>query len=365
MKATVIRDHAALEELAEGWNALLPPGGESVFLTWQWLQAWLETAGRGVELLVVAVRDDANRLVAIAPFYRATATCLGLVSVRCLCILGDQGVGSEYSDLLVHPSRQEAALAAIADCLWEHSREWDCIWLPKLAGWTGARERWQACAGGCRVRSRERLFSAFKLAENVDVYCRGLSGNMRSNLRRQRRRVEDQFQLRLRRWQFGEDVLDVLDRFVDLHGRRWSAEGDAGAFARHPGLRSFYAALCRGMNTTGWLRMFGLELGGRLAAMQFGLVYHGVYHQLQEGFDPAAAPGIGNLLRLASIEACIEEGLRQYDFLGGFSEHKRRWGAQVRQGSDLFLHRPSLRLLPLRAGEFWPTGRFVRLRLGP
>ena len=110
----------------------------------------------------------------------------------------------------------------------------------------------------------------------------------------------------------------------------------------------------------GWLRFFAVREGPAFKAVQIGYVYDGVFHQLQEGFDPAGLAGIGNVLRGKAIEASIQEGVRAYDFLGGFGEHKRRWGARPRIGYDLLLGRRSLRTLPLFAAGFWPTGRYLR-----
>ena len=60
------------------------------------------------------------------------------------------------------------------------------------------------------------------------------------------------------------------------------------------------------------------------------------------------------------IEQCIDAGVQDYDFLGGVSEHKRRWGAQERDGCDLFIAHPSkLKNKLLFSTEVWPSGRFI------
>lgn len=362
MNAQLLRDPDALEALRGEWNELLQRSfADSVFLSWEWCRTWRQTLGRNVEPFIVTVRDGQGRLVALAPLYRTRARLVGVISYRCLCVLGDRGSGSEYPDVIIDPECTSEAEEAIRECLQRHGREWDCIWAPRIAGWTGALPRFRrCCADGAAVQIRQRTFSAVELPATPEAYWQSLSGNMRSTLRRQRRHIETRFEKHFAVLTRGEEIIEHLDAFVRLHQQRWSAAGDPGAFGRHPGLRSFYAALCREMDTTGWLRMFCLGLDGRTVAVQFGLVYGQTYHQLQEGFDPQVAPGIGNVLRLESIEQCMREGLKSYDFLGGFSEHKRRWGACTRTGYDLFIHQRHLRTIPLRAREVWPTGRFIR-----
>ena len=125
-------------------------------------------------------------------------------------------------------------------------------------------------------------------------------------------------------------------------------------------MASFYERFGGCALSRGWLRLYSLKVDGLVRAVQYGYVYGGVFSQLQEGFDPDVVPGIGNVLRNLVFHACIEEGLREYDFLGGHADHKRRWGALERSGHDLFIGRPSLKNRLLFAKQVWPTGRYLR-----
>jgi CelD/BcsL family acetyltransferase involved in cellulose biosynthesis len=82
--------------------------------------------------------------------------------------------------------------------------------------------------------------------------------------------------------------------------------------------------------------------------------------QLQEGFDPDYTPHVGNALRSHVINDCIAQGLREYDFLGGWSEHKRRWLARERSGADLLIAATRIKTLPIMLAGVWPTGAFLR-----
>jgi CelD/BcsL family acetyltransferase involved in cellulose biosynthesis len=103
-----------------------------------------------------------------------------------------------------------------------------------------------------------------------------------------------------------------------------------------------------------------LKVDGVIRAVQYGYAYAGVFSQLQEGYDPDGFDGIGNVLRNHVIKVSVAEGLREYDFLGGFSEHKRRWGATLAQGYDLLIGRPLAKNALLFAKCVWPTGRFIK-----
>ncbi len=109
----------------------------------------------------------------------------------------------------------------------------------------------------------------------------------------------------------------------------------------------------------GWLWMLGLEDGGEFKAIQLGYVYGGVFNQMQEGFEPSYQNGAGNVLRLKVIEKCIEDGVHELDFLGEWTEHKRRWLAEHRVGHEMFVGHPSLKNRLMFTKEVWPTGRYV------
>ncbi len=90
---------------------------ENVFLTFGWMSTWWKHFGTG-ELAVIAVRDGAGRLVAVAPFY-ITRRLAG-VGPRRLGYLADEHVGSDYLSILADPECEEMAAYEIARTLYEH-----------------------------------------------------------------------------------------------------------------------------------------------------------------------------------------------------------------------------------------------------
>jgi CelD/BcsL family acetyltransferase involved in cellulose biosynthesis len=191
-----------------------------------------------------------------------------------------------------------------------------------------------------------------------DYFSTVLTQNARSALRRQEKALGPGVELH--RCESHAELRTGLTSLFDLHGQRWREAGEDGSFARKPLMQRFYEVFAPVALDRGWLRLYTLRVAGRDCAVQFGYAYGGAFLQLQEGFAPDAPPGIGNVLRLRVIRACIEQGLHAYDFLGGFNEHKRRWGAQPRTGCDVFCGRRSLKNALLFAKPIWPTGRFLR-----
>ena len=350
----------ALGPLAGEWNRLLRASrGDSIFLTWEWIEAWRQAGGDSVRPLVVVARDADGSLAGIAPFYRWPYRLLGTVPYRTLRILGDLGSGADYLDWILREGC-EGAGEAIARALMEQPG-WDCIWIPSVAGWTGAEHRiiHAARSAGLHCRQRPRDFAAIALPKEYATYLHSLGANGRSSLKRRTREVFGSKGASFVRCRSEEERPEYLEALFELHRRSRHAAGDEGAFDRSPFAVRFYTHFTRTALSRGWLRFFGLKVGNEFKALQVGYVYGGVFHQLQEGFDPAVA-GIGNVLRAKVIEDCIEHGVGSYDFLAGLTEHKQRWRATQRVGYDLFLGRRSLKNLPLFSAGIWPTGRYLR-----
>ena len=367
LRAEVLRERSAVEALAAEWNPLLErSAADSVFLTWEWMQSWLDTAGDAVRPLVVTVRDERGGLRGLAPLYGTTLTLGGLLRYRALRVMGDDQSGSEYADWIVDRDREEETSLALAEALVRDGGRWDCLWIPRVAGWTGARRRLAEPFArlGLHVRERPAAFSAVELPDTYAAFLRRLPNKSRAALLRKTR---DTFAggTRLDECRSEPERTEFLDALFALNHRRWSAAGQVGTFVRKPFEARFYRTFTRRALERGWLRLYALRNASHFQAVQIGYAYGRTFHQLQEGFDPAASSGAGNVLRGQVIERCIEEGLTTYDFLGGFTEHKKRWLARERHGCDLFVGRRSVKNALVFTPGLWPTGRYLRVAPPP
>lgn len=366
MTASVLTNRDELDALASEWNGLLQrSGANSIFLTWEWISTWLDVVSPDARLLVVTVRDATGRLAAIAPFYRRTMQLAGFVPFTSLHVLGGPESGAEYPDLILRSDVADEALRAVGTALHERAGEWDCIWLPYVASWSGARQRWRALFQRVEmhVNEREAEFACVPLPESHDALLRALPEKMRKHLKQYVRRLTIEGPWRFVDFVAGGRVGDGLDGLFALHEKRWQARDEDGAFRADSRLAAFYRRFAPLAAERGWLRLCGLMAGEQFGAVQYGYAYNGEFLALQEGFDvDIQPPGIGHVLRDAVMRRSIEGGLRAYDFLGEYSDHKRRWGAERRLGCDLFAGRRSLKSRLLFTRPVWPTGRFLRAR---
>lgn len=364
MDCELITGWPGVRALRGEWEALLTHSrSDTVFLSWEWMEAWREAVGHRFQPFVVTVREPRGRLLGIAPFYRTTFRLARLIDYRALRVMGDLYSGAEYPDWIALEGHEEPVCRGIAAALRQHDRQWDLLWMPNVAGWTAAHDRiTTACrAAGLWCRARPREFSAVALPADPSDYERALSRNKRSNLHKEQNRILSRPGVRIRRCGDAAELPRLLEALFELNHRRWSRRGQTGTFRRKPLEARFYRCFAPRALDRGWLRLYVLEEGGLPRAVQIGYAYRDSFHVLQEGFDPDYPRGAGNLLRRHVIAACIAEGLHTYDFLGEHTEHKRRWGARSRMGHDLLIGRHGLRnRLLFTRRTVWPTGRFLR-----
>ena len=363
MRAEVVRDWDAFVALRDEWNPLLArSGADSVFLTWDWLRTWLDCGARDWRPLIVLVRAADGALLGIAPFYHADYRLLGVLPVRVLRLAGDFPTGAEYGDIIAAREHEPEVCAAIGDALHGVRGEWDVIWMPNVAGWSGAVERARAvaAAAGLRVRTRPISFGHIDLPATLGDYENALSANRRQQIRRKRRNLLKDPAVALTSPADAAHLDGALQDLFRLHHARWMTRGDPGTFARKPMQAEFYRRFAPVALANGWLRLHVLSENGTTRAIQYGYCYKGAFLQLQEGFDPDYQADAGNVLRHFAIEQSIADGITVYDFLGEMTEHKSRWQATSRAGCDLMLVNGTLRALPLRLAPLWPTGRYLR-----
>ena len=362
LQASVITDWQALQGLSTEWNDLLKrSASDTVFLTWEWISAWLTSVAPNAPLLTVIVRDEAGKLSAIAPFYLTRMRLLGVLPFRVCRVLGDCYSGSEYPDVITDRANEGEALEAVMKALLDRRELWDCIWMPQMAGWTGAFTRMTTCCRnlGLKCHLRDRRFSVVRLPPTYAAYLASLSSKFRYNVRRRTKELQRAHRVELVRCEQPGDLPKFLEALFDLHRRRWRAAGQSGSFVRRPRMVDFYERFAPVALRQGWLRLYGLKIDGGIRAVRYGLAYKGTLLGLQSGFDIESIEGGGNILLGMVLEASIQEGLSAYDFLGDCADYKRRWGAAKRDGCDLFIGRPSLKNRLLFYKEVWPTGRFL------
>jgi CelD/BcsL family acetyltransferase involved in cellulose biosynthesis/peptidoglycan/xylan/chitin deacetylase (PgdA/CDA1 family) len=330
LRVAQYRSWEELQPLRKCWNALLQLStADTVFLTWQWCEAWWKNYGQGLSPYVLAAWEG-SEVIGIAPFYIKPVRRYGQ-TWRCLRLIGDGSHDSDYLDCFAQPGREAEAMKAFGDCLQTNTRLWDWIELngPAHDSATLAAINAYAHEKKWRRHSESIPCAVLRLPSNWNEYLRTLAPRFRTKVRSAIAALTECLGITPEQCTSTDQMQDWLPLLFELHTRRWGTRSMPGVF-RDPAKRRFYADLSRAALEQGWLAFHRLDWGERPLAFQYGLVYHDRFHLLQEGYDPDFSelrPGIA--LRAWLMRDWIGTSLREYDFLAGVSDYKLDWGAQA------------------------------------
>jgi CelD/BcsL family acetyltransferase involved in cellulose biosynthesis len=263
---------------------------------------------------------------------------------------------ADYATVLARPADMPAVARAVADALAAdaapgdpHPDPWDVVDLRRLrcgdpaADELAAAFRTHSAADGWTVvREREEVCPILDLAPGLDYegYLGTLGKKDRHEVRRKVRRAEAAGEVRLER---STDPLSDLDEFIDLHQKRWAADG---LFPATPGgdqSRAFFRGLFEHCGPGGLIALHFLTVGGRRIAAGIWFDDGETLFFYNAGVDPDArelSPGV--VLVARSIQMALAAGRSRFDFLRGDESYKYGWGAQ-----DV----PIQRLLVVRTGR--------------
>ena len=199
-----------------------------------------------------------------------------------------------------------------------------------------------AAADGVIVQSRTRAMLRSDAGYD-DYLVATIRGKKRKELRRLRARLEDEHGVSERVLGDTDDLPEWTDAFLALEAAGW--KGEAGtAMAARGAERSYLALLLEGARDAGALRLYRLDVGGRLdagervAAMVIGLMgSDGGLYTYKIAHDPGLArysPGVLAMLGVARhvlaggatyADSCAREGHSMIEQLWGERRALHDW----------------------------------------
>jgi CelD/BcsL family acetyltransferase involved in cellulose biosynthesis len=328
-----IGDAGELQSLQRDWNRL---AGDVPFRRFEWLEAWWRCYWQpGMELFVLALRDPAGELVALAPWYARRSALWG----RVLSFLGSGQVCSDYLTVLAAPEYEAATGCALADWLaGDARRAWDLIELDGMEPEDPVLQRLVAelALRGHVVHQRERIGAwRLELPGDWKSYESRLSKSRRGGVRTLEKRYFQTGRAVLRTADTAEAVERGLKILHELHQKRRKSLGDPGCFAS-PRFANFLALAATRFHQLGRLRLQWIELDGRPAAAEFDLSSADTVYHYQSGMDPDAAQDKpGWLMQISALREAIDQGFRAFDFLRGDEPYKSWWRAERRPLAEI------------------------------
>lgn len=332
LTATYVQRDAELLRLGPDWTALFDRiGCRNVFLSFEWMARWWAHWGQGRRLFVVTVRDEAWRLIGVAPL--CVTPSAGEIGPNRLGFLANECVGSDYLDVLVAPDDETSVAAAIAGLVVRHRREWDYVDLSdgNADSIVCAELRRQLRGLGMRESVvRASVCPYTLLPDTFEAYLAELGPNLRYNFRRRLRALEREGPVDLVATSGGIELERGFSELVRLHGLRFNQQRRNSSFL-DPGVQAFHADVLPRLAARGWTRLYLLTVRGDPVAALYGFSIGRTFRFYQSGMDPSwSRLSVGLVTMGRAIQEAIRSGHEEFDFLRGDEPYKFQWASSAR-----------------------------------
>jgi hypothetical protein len=313
------------DRAGELWRVVEAAMGPPLWASsWEWTSLWLEQFGDRVahDFLVAEDADGAPGGIALIcrGSTRARLRRVRTVHIGTAGLSPPEDVYVECNRLVARPESRHTLARAIADELLA-AKDWKQL---ELNGFVAADA--ELLAGqlpGLELRPESSPYAELDvLATRGDGdLLAGFGRNTRQQLRRAARELGEPL------CEPASDVdgaLAVFDELVELHQARWLAAGQPGAFADER-VVAFHRELIRRRAPDRAL-LTRVHAQGRTVACLYSLVEERVAFFYQGGIaeedNPKVRPGL--LAHALCMRACLERGVREYDFLAPATRYKEQ-----------------------------------------
>lgn len=299
-----INDFDSFMTLRDKWNLLA--GGqlnEKPFLCHEWFELWLNNFLKQDQLFIL-VLVAADEIVAIAPLYLSSSNFKS-IPVRRLGLLvnayspggnlicGNAGWGSRASYLKL-----------FVDYVMTKCDQWDIFDfgpLPEEIIRHYDVESYASLRGlrNVKITCQENWFWEGGISSSKE-YLSSRSKNFLKELKKRKRRLEDEGSIEITINTPNEDLDELIDDYYNVYEKSWKQKEHIGP--------NFHRDFARLASSKGWLRLGFVRVNGVAKATSYALVSGSVGYLLKSAYDLEMRQyGLGNMLRLEMISALIDK----------------------------------------------------------
>jgi CelD/BcsL family acetyltransferase involved in cellulose biosynthesis len=338
-----VREADDFQSLKENWNCLLKRNllGNNVFLTWEWLSTWWKHFGEGRKPLILLV-EDGDEPLAAAPLMLSRYKLPGFGAIKTVEFLGARH--SDYNNFIIL-KRETECLKLITDYLVDNVADWDWIELKDIPeNENGSNHFFSDIPLDLDMKERVCNVCPFiALPESFEGLMKGLSSNMRQDLRKKLRRIQKDYRVDLKKFdEAGLSVNEAMKTFIELHQTKWTSEGFPGAFNEQV-FRDFHMEVAERFADKGWLGLYFLMANDEPISGHYSFEYEQKSYYYLSAFLPQySVHSPGSIMIMLVLKRCIENGITEYDLMRGADAYKKRWTHSYRKNSEIRLVRKNI-----------------------
>lgn len=356
LKAITLTFEEFLDSRLE-WDAALQKSKDNhIFLTWEWLSSWWKHYGNKRRFLMVTV-NDGRKILAAAPLMSSRYELCGL-KLRKIEFIATPA--SDYHSLLLI-EKKRACVKMMLQYAANIATEWDCIELQEISH-DSETARLIRTVSKEPLKFEERTLNRcpyVPLPCKLEGYLQSLRSSFRKNLHRYDKKLRKEYKVDFKIWNDIETIDDAMKIFFDLHQKRWESKRQTGAFSDQR-FRNFHMDVARSFAEKGWLTLNFVMLNDEPVAASYDFKYGQKLFYYLSGFDPEYSRyNVGHLRHLYLIKHCIENGVKEYDFMRGDEPYKMGWNTSIRK--NLEVRAIKRRIVPIAYNWITKNDRFSPL----
>jgi CelD/BcsL family acetyltransferase involved in cellulose biosynthesis len=326
----IFADRQAVERT---WKTLAAVSPHSYFLSWGWIENWLEhlSPGRNVRLAVLW-RGDTPVAAGFLGYGRVKRQRVFSSTAYLLNQTGDRTLDQFYIEdnaFLCAPGERidwSALLHLLPD-------RWEEIYFAGLNPALPPAVWLNDVPAPYRVLIANRIPAPYvdlrAIAEKGGDYLAAISSNTRSQIRRSYKlygRIHCTVAADLK------TAFEIYDELVDLHQRWWTRRGQRGAFASEY-FRGLHRGLIERRFAAGEIQLVRVQNGDSTIGCLYNFDYGGVVSFYQSGLqvetDNRLKPGY--VCHTEAIRHNLGLGRHVYDFMASFDDYKLRMSTHQRE----------------------------------
>jgi CelD/BcsL family acetyltransferase involved in cellulose biosynthesis len=316
------------DRIREIWTELFRSDLHTYFLSWAWIETWLDVIPSKTALAFYAGFDAGKPCIAFflgGPYWRYRH----LVPWRTISLnaTGDSyfdRLNIEYNCMMHDPDR----MPSLSDVLGSIPMSWDRFILPELDSRLFPAGSLTDVEQHYRVRvvreERSHFVDLSIIRSSGKEYLAHLNGNARYQLRKARRLYEALGPLTVCEPANLRQAMQFYDELSTLSRRTWAERNETSAF-ESDFFRRFHRALILRRFRHGEIQLLKVSCGEATVGLLYNFVIDGRVYFYQSGLryqaNGAFKPGL--VTHREAIEYNLLRGGRLYDFLGGEAQYKR------------------------------------------
>jgi CelD/BcsL family acetyltransferase involved in cellulose biosynthesis len=331
--------------IREVWCGLEAMSQPSYFLSWPWIETWLDELPASAPVALQVVRRAG---APSAAFFLGTRTAWRHRVLRSRTLHWNQTGHGEYDEICIEYNGMvhDGAPPPATEILARLPGGWDEISLPALDAEGPIVRSLVDQPGSLWLRVEGRVpcpvVDLARVREAGD-YLKLLGGSSRSQIRRSQKLYGARGKLALEVASSPAQAQAFFDELVELHRRSWSDRGNAGAFL--PFVHRFHRRLIERRTAAGDIQLLRVRAGDATIGCLYNFVWQGNVSFYQSGLtyetDGKLKPGM--VCHALAVEHDARAGHRWYDFLAGKARYKQSLSTDARALIWLRVQKPRLR----------------------